>query len=337
MDHYRIQRDIQSGKAAPVYVLMGDEPFFVDQITDYVEEHALSEADKAFNQTIVYGRDVSMDQVLSVAKGFPMSGDRQVVIVKEAQDLKEWKKGDSLAGFEHYMTQPQPATLLIFAFKNKNLDKRLKVSKLVAKHGVIFESKKIKEYQLPSWIEGYLDPKGRKIEQRAANLLAEYLGSHLSKLANALDKLAIVVPESESINLTHIEENIGISKDFNVFELQKALGSRDIYKANQIINYFEANPKANPIQMVLPVLYNFFARLLAYQTFKGSRGDIPKALGVSPWALKDVEAAATSFPPQKTERIIGYIRDVDRKSKGVDNYSLTNGMLMKEMVYKILH
>ena len=337
MDHYRIQRDIQSGKAAPVYVLMGDEPFFVDQITDYVEEHALSEADKAFNQTIVYGRDVSMDQVLSIAKGFPMSGDRQVVIVKEAQDLKEWKKGDSLAGFEHYMTQPQPATLLIFAFKNKNLDKRLKVSKLVAKHGVIFESKKIKEYQLPSWIEGYLEPKGRKIEARAANLLAEYLGSHLSKLANALDKLAIVVPESESINLTHIEENIGISKDFNVFELQKALGARDIYKANQIINYFEANPKANPIQMVLPVLYNFFARLLAYQTFKGSRGDIPKALGVSPWALKDVEAAATSFPPQKTERIIGYIRDVDRKSKGVDNYSLTNGMLMKEMVYKILH
>jgi len=337
MDHYRIQRDIQSGKAAPVYVLMGDEPFFVDLITDFIEEHVLSEADKAFNQTIVYGRDVSMDQVLNVAKGFPMSGDRQVVIVKEAQDLKEWKKSDGLAGLEHYMSQPQPATLLVFAFKNKNLDKRLKVSKAIAKTGVIFESKKIKEHQLPSWIEGYLEPKNRKIEQRAANLLAEYLGSHLSKLANALDKLAIVVPESEAINLNHIEENVGISKDFNVFELQRALGSRDVYKANQIINYFEANPKANPIQMVLPVLYNFFARLLAYQTFKGSRADIPKALGVSPWALKDVEAAATSFPPQKTERIIGYIRDVDRKSKGVDNFGITNGMLVKEMVYKILH
>lgn len=337
MDHYRIQRDILSDKAAPVYVLMGDEPFFVDLITDFIEENVLSEADKAFNQTIVYGRDVSMDQVLNVAKGFPMSGDRQVVIVKEAQDLKEWKKGDDLAGLEHYLTQPQPATLLVFAFKNKNLDKRLKVSKAIAKTGVIFESKKIKEHQLPSWVEGYLEPKGRKIEQRAANLLAEYLGSHLSKLANALDKLAIVVPETEAINLAHIEENVGISKDFNVFELQRALGARDIYKANQIINYFEANPKANPIQMVLPVLYNFFARLLAYQTFKGSRGDLPKALGVAPWALRDVEAAATSFPPQKTERIIGYIREVDRKSKGVDNFGVTNGMLMKEMVYKMLH
>lgn len=337
MDHYRIQRDIQSGNAAPVYVLMGEEPYFVDKITDYIEENALSEADKAFNQTIVYGRDVSIDQVLSVAKGFPMSGDRQVVIVKEAQDLKEWKRTDDLAGLEHYMTQPQPATLLVFAFKNKNLDKRLKVSKLIAKEGVVFESKKIKDYQLPKWVEGYLEPQGRKIEPRAANLLAEYLGSHLSKLANALDKLAIVVPDGVDINLSHIEENVGISKDYNVFELQRVLGARDVYKANQIINYFEANPKANPIQMVLPVLYNFFSRLLAYQTFKGSRAELPKALGVSPWALKDVEAAATSFAPQKTERIIGYIRDCDRKSKGVNNYGVSNGMLMKEMIYKILH
>ena len=337
MDHLRIQRDITSGKIAPIYVFMGDEPFFVDQLTDYIEEHVLDEAEKAFNQTIVYGRDASMDQILSLAKGYPMMGERQVVIVKEAQDLKEWKKSDLLSELEHYVEHPQPSTMLIFAFKNKKLDKRLKVAKAIANTGVVFESAKVKEAQLPKWVEGYLEPKGYTIEPRAAQLLAEYLGSHLSKLVNALDKLSIVVPQEQAINLSHIEENVGISKDYNVFELQKAIAEKNVLKANQIINYFEANPKANPIQMVLPILYNFFSRLLAYQTFKGPRAELAKKLGTSPWALRDVEAAATRYPSQKAARIITYIRECDMKSKGVNNVGTPPGMLMKELIFKILH
>jgi DNA polymerase III subunit delta len=336
MDHYTIQRDIQSGKIAPVYTLMGEEPYFVDSITDFIEEHVLTEAEKDFNQTIVYGRDVSISQIISIAKGFPMMGDRQVVLVKEAQDIKEWKKAEELAPLEAYLTQPQPSTMLVFAFKNKKLDGRLKVAKQLAKVGVVFESKKIRDYQLPQWIKAYAESHKHAISDKAVHLMAEYLGSSLDKLANALDKLMIVVDKDKTIDLNDIENHVGISKDYNIFELQKAMAVKDVFKCNQIINYFDANAKAHPIQMILPMFYNFFSRVRAYQ-FVNNKHTAPKVLGVAPFQLKEVEIAASQFHPDKVERIIGYIRECDTKSKGVNNESITHGFLMKEMMFKILH
>ena len=257
MEHLRIIRDIELKNFKPIYFLMGEEPYFIDVVTEYIENHVLDDACKAFGQTIVYGRDVSMEQVISLSKSFPMMGDKQVVIVKEAQDMKEWKSrkkeddDEDMKHLLHYLQQPTPSTLLVFNYKNKTLDKRKKVYKQLEKQGVVFDSQKIKDYKLPEWIENYVKSRGFKINGGAAQLLAEYLGTDLSKVVNAVNKLAIILPIGSEINGQHIEQNIGISKDYNVWELQKALGQKDVMKANRIIQYFEANPKSNPIQMVL--------------------------------------------------------------------------------------
>jgi len=321
---------------------MGEESYFIDVVTEYIENNVLDEASKAFGQTIVYGRDVSMEQVMSLAKSFPMMGDKQVVIVKEAQDMKEWKsrkKEDDDADMKHllhYLQQPTPSTLLVFNYKNKTLDKRKKVYKQLEKNGVVFDSQKIKDYKLPEWIENYVKSRSFKINGGAAQLLAEYLGTDLSKVVNAVNKLAIILPQGSEINSEHIEQNIGISKDYNVWELQKALGQKDVMKANRIIHYFEANPKSNPIQMVLPSLYNYFAKLAAYISIPDKRNAAAE-LGMTTWALNDYKEASSKFTAQKVERIIGYIRETDKKSKGVNNASAEDGDLMKELVFKILH
>ncbi|MFT5183577.1 MAG: DNA polymerase-3 subunit delta [Flavobacteriales bacterium] len=338
MDHQRIIRDIQGGKVAPVYALMGDEPYFVDAISDYFEEHYLSEEEKGFNLSIAYGRDSELENIVSVCKGFPMIGSKQLVIVKEAQDLKEWKKSDSLAVLENYLNNPQPSTVLVFAFKNKSLDKRLKVGKLIDKVGLVFKSARIKDAKLPEWIDHYVGERGYKIDRQACILLSQYLGSDLSKLVNALSKLMIVVEKETSISTSDIEKNIGISKDYNIFELQRAMASLDVITSNRIITYFASNPKANPIQMVLPILYSFFSKLLVYQNLKDrSQANAAKQMGMSPFGLDDYTKAARSYDPRKTERIIGYIREADRKSKGRGNYGITSDFLLKELVFKILH
>lgn len=342
MDHIRIIRDIELKNFKPIYFLMGEEAYFIDEITDYIEDHVLDEASKAFCQTVVYGRDVTMDQVVSLAKGFPMMGDKQVVIVKEAQDMKEWKsrkKEDEdaeLKSLEHYITHPTPSTLLIFNYKGKTLDKRKKLYKGIDKIGVVFDSQKIRDYKMPEWITGYVKERGFKIQTGAAQLIAEYLGTDLSKVVNEMNKLSIILPKGTEITTHHIEENIGISKDYNVWELQKALGQKDIMKANRIIHYFDANPKANPIQMVIPSLYNYFSKLAMYVSL-ADKSNAATELGISPYGLNDYKEAATKYAPQKVERIIGYLRETDKKSKGVDNYSIEHGDLMRELVFKITH
>lgn len=338
MEHYKIQRDIQGGKISPCYLLQGEEPFFVDEIVHYIENHVLEEAEKAFNQTVVYGRDVSLDKIVALAKGFPMMGERQVIIVKEAQDIAGWKKEEQRIFLEKYLDQPQTSTMLVFAFKNKKLDGKLKVAKLLKKVGVAFESKRIREWKLPEWIDGFVQSKGYSIDKSSSQLLGEYLGNDLGKLVNELNKLMIIIPEGSKINTTHIEENIGISKDFNVWELQKAIASKDIMKSNRIINYFEANPKSAPIQMVLPALYNYFSKLLVYSSLKDkSKSNVQSKLRVAPFVVDEYARNAANFKPQKLEKIISYIRDCDRKAKGVDNYGLSHGTLMKELVFKMLH
>ena len=336
MDLVRIIRDIEMKKYAPLYFLMGEEPYFIDLITQAIEEKILDESEKAFGETIVYGRDVSMEQILMLAKGFPMMGNYQTVIVKEAQDMKEWKKTDDLKGFENYLASPTPSTILVFCFKHKTLDKRLKVTKLIEKTAVLYNSEKIKDYKLPEWITTYAQSRGFKIGPDASTMLAEYLGTDLSKVVNEMNKLAIILPAGSTITPQIIEQNIGISKDYNVWELQKALGRKDILKSNRIIDYFESNPKANPIQMVIPSLYSFFNKLNIFLANK-ENPDLAKMMGVAPFALNDYKEAGKKYNMAKVERIIGYLRQADKRSKGVDNATISSGDLMRELVFKILH
>jgi DNA polymerase-3 subunit delta len=336
MDHYQIIREIASKNFKPVYVLMGEEPYFIDVITDFMEENILDEASKAFGQTIVYGRDVKMSDVITLAKSFPMMGDRQVVIVKESQDMKEWKKAEDLEGLEAYLKNPTPSTILVFTYKHKKLDKRTKLYKSIDKVGLVFDSEKIKDYKLAEWITKYVDSRGYKIQNNASIILADYLGTDLSKVVNAINKLAVILPAGSAITTQHIEDNIGISKDYNVFELIKALNVGDALKSNRIINYFEANPKANPIQMTIPMLYRHFSMLAAYVA-AADKSAAAKELGINPYALNDFKEAAKKYDARKAEKIIGYLRTIDKKTKGVDNVSDSDGELMKELVFKILH
>lgn len=336
MDHYQILREIELKKYAAIYLLMGEEPYFIDLVTDALEEKVLSEAERAFGLNIVYGKDVSMHQVLTLARSFPMMGERQIVMVKEAQDMKEWKKADDMETLENYAKFPLPSTILVFAYKGKTVDKRLKVTKAIDKAGVVMTADKIKEYKIAEWIDGYVQQRGYKIDPKASNLLAEYLGADLGKVVNEVGKLMIIVPKEKTITTQHIEENIGISKDFNVWELQKALAQKDVLKSNRIINYFEANPKANPIQMVIPSLYGYFSKLSVYQALPDKKNAAAE-MGVNPYAINDYKMASGNYSPVKVERIIHSLREVDRKSKGIDNVSVEDGALMRELIFKILH
>lgn len=356
MDHLRIIRDIEMKQFKPIYFLMGEEPYFIDLITDKIESDILDEASRAFCQTVVYGRDVSLDQVISLAKGFPMMGDRQVVIVKEAQDLKEFKRAkkeddddddapsddgaksdkSSMALLEQYVNQPAPTTILVFAMKNKKLDKRLKFYKTLEKTGVIFDSEKIRDYKMAEWIKNYVRQNGYGIDAKVAEILAEYLGTDLSKVVNEISKLAILLPKGTEITAQHIEDNIGISKDFNVWELQKALGTKDILKANRIIHYFENNPKSNPIQMVLPSLYGYFTKLAVYISLP-DKSQAASVMGVAPYAINDYKAASAKYDARKVERILGYLRSADRQVKGLEGFRMEQGDIYRELIYKTLH
>ncbi|MFN6379338.1 MAG: DNA polymerase III subunit delta [Flavobacteriales bacterium] len=359
MDHLRIIRDIETKNIKPVYFLMGEEPYFIDLITDKMESSILDEASKAFCQTVVYGRDVSLDQVIGLAKGFPMMGDTQVVIVKEAQDLKEFKRArskddddeddksesnaddkkddkSSMSALEAYVSNPSKTTVLVFAMKNKKLDKRLKFYKALEKVGVIFESEKLKDYKMAEWIKNYAQQLGYGMSPKVAEILAEYLGTDLSKVVNELSKLAIILPQGTQISEQHVEDNIGISKDFNVWELQKALGVKDVLKANRIIHYFENNPKANPIQMVLPSLYSYFTKLAVYIAIP-DKSKAASIMGVNPYAVNDYKAASTKYDARKVERIIGYLRTADRQVKGLEGNRIEQGDIYRELIYKTLH
>lgn len=342
-DYAQILSDLKKKVYHPVYFLMGDEPYFIDAISDYIEQHVLDEMEKEFNQTVLYGRDVDLATVLSAAKRFPMMSNYQVVIVKEAQNIREFgakekADKDDKPPFLGYIENPQKSTILVICYKYKTLDKRTSLAKSIAKHAVLFDSKKLYENQVPDWIMGYLKGKSFSISPKAAALLTEYLGNDLSKIANELDKLMINLPAKAEITEQHIQDNIGISKDYNIFELQTALGKRDILKANRIINYFAANPKDNPLVVTLVSLHSFFSKLLMFHfTPDKSKNNIASALGVHPFFVGDYERAARNYPVQKLRNIIGELREYDLKSKGIENASVPDGELLKELVFKILH
>jgi DNA polymerase-3 subunit delta len=331
MTFEQILADLKNKIYKPIYLLMGEESYYIDQISDYIEQHVLQNSEKSFNQTIVYGRDVDALAVDNLARRYPMMASHQVVIVKEAQNIKDIEK------LEFYSSNPLKSTILVLAHKYKTLDKRKKLYKEISGNGIIFESKKLYDNQVPDWIVKYLKESDYSIEPVASLLLTEFLGNNLGNIANELDKLMISMQKGSKINTKVVEENIGISREFNVFELQNALIKNDIVKANQIVNYFDKNQKTNNIIQTISSLFSFFRKVLIlhFMTDKNPR-NIAAALQVNPYFVKDYQMAARKFNTRKTVAIISWLREYDMKSKGYDNVSSGPGDLLKELIFKIM-
>lgn len=316
----------------PVYFLMGEESYFIDRITDYIAENVLTDAEKGFNQTVLYGKDTEPDTIITHARRFPMMANHQVIIVKEAQNIKK------IEDLEPYVKNPLKSTILVINYKYKTIDKRKTFAKLVDKSGVLFEANRIYDNQLPAWISSYLAAQKYSIAPQASAMMAEYLGADLSKVSNELDKLIISLPENTQITPDHIERNIGISKEYNVFELQNALGERNVLKANRIINYFGANPSSNPITRVISSLYYYFEKLLQYHFMDDkSKNAVAAALKINPFFVQGYVTAAKNYNIKKLVEIIAILREYDMKSKGMGDVSSSPGDLQREMLYKILH
>lgn len=324
--------DLKAQKFSPVYLITGEENYYIDLVSDYFENNVIAEEFRDFDQTVVYGRDVDMKGIISLAKRYPMMSPVQLVLVKEAQDIaKEWEL------LADYLDNPQPQTLLVFCYRHKKMDKRTKVYKAISSKGVVYEKAKLYDNQVPDWIANVVAQQGYQITQRGAVLIAESLGNDLGKIANELSKVYISLPKGTVINEDIIERNIGISKDYNVFELQNAIGRRDIVRCNKIINHFAANPKDNPIQMILPLLYGYFIKVMLYHQV-ADKSQAAAALGVKPFFLKDYETAARNYTLGKLASCIGYLYETDLRSKGVRNSgNVSDGDLLKELVFKIIH
>ncbi len=351
----QILTDLKRRIFKPVYFLSGEEAYYIDLISDYIEKNVLDESEQEFNQTILYGKDVDMDTIISAAKRFPMMSEYQVVIVKEAQNLKELGKSSGGSDDEEdetpvkkasgstnaltaYLQQPQTSTVLVFCYKYKTLDKRSTIYKSLQKNHVFLETKKLYDNQLPDWITTFVQEKKFKIGVKASFLLAEFLGNDLSKITNEVEKLLINLKESDEITAELVMDNIGISKEFNVFELQDALAKKDILKANRIINYFSANEKEHPAVMTLSSLYGYYSKILLYHFSPDkSKFAVAQALGVNPFFVDGYAKAAQNYGTAKLKSIFGYLKEYDLKTKGVDNSGVNNGELMKEMIFKILH
>ncbi|WP_435622508.1 DNA polymerase III subunit delta [Flagellimonas sp.] len=322
--------DIDNKTPKPIYFLMGDEPYYIDKISQYISDHMLSEEEKGFNQMVLYGKETNIDDVVSNAKRFPMMAERQVVIVKEAQHLSR-----TIENLTSYAENPQPSTVLVFCYKYKKLDKRKKLYKAVQKNGELYESKKLYENQVGEWIRRTLSGKKYKISPKASALLVEFLGTDLSKINNELSKLMVVVPNTTEITPEIIEEHIGISKDYNNFELKKAIGEKDIKKASRIIDYFSNNPKDNPFVVTIATLNNFFIQLLQYHGLSDhSPNAVSKSLGVNPFFVKEFSVAARNYPMKQVSRILSGLRELDLKSKGVGAQNMGQSDLLKELLIK---
>lgn len=324
--------DIKQGKLKPIYFLMGEEPYYIDKISDFIETHVLSEEERGFNQMVLYGRDVSIEDIVGNAKRYPMMAEHQVVIIKEAQDLSR-----TIEKLVSYAENPQPTTVLVINYKYKKIDKRKALYKTLKKAGVVYESKKLYENQVADWIRRVLSPKNYTISPKAAQMLVEFLGTDLSKINNELEKLQIILPQGSQITPEVIEENIGISKDFNNFELRKAIGERNTIKAYQIVNYFADNPKDNPMVVTVSLLFNFFSQLLHFHGLSDkSPRNVASALRVNPYFVNEYITAARNFPMRKVSAVVSTLREFDVKSKGVGSNAVPQGDLLKELLVRIL-
>ncbi len=325
--------DINAKKLKPIYFLMGEEPYYIDKISQYIEANVLSEEEKGFNQMVLYGRDVSVEDIVSNAKRYPMMADYQVVIVKEAQDLSR-----TIEKLVDYAKQPQPSTILVMNYKYKTIDKRKALYKTLKKEAIVYESKKLYENQVGEWIRRVLSGQGYTIVPKAAQMLVEFLGTDLSKINNELEKLQIIFPKGTQITPQHIEDNIGISKDYNNFELRKAIGDRNVLKAHQIINYFADNPKDNPMVVTVSLLFNFFSQLLHFHGLSDkSPRSVASSLKINPYFVNEYITAAHNFPMKKVSAVVATLREFDVKSKGVGANSVPQGDLLKELLVRIMN
>ena len=325
----KIINEIKAGKISTAYFLMGEESYYIDMISDYIEDNLLSEDEKSFNQTIFYGRDSNIHDVIATCRRFPMMAEKQVVILKEAQDNRE------LDELVPYLDNPMPSTVLVICHKNGKLDARKKLSKTVSKKSVLFESKKLYDNAIPAWIKREAARRDFQIDVKSTEILAEFLGTDLSKINNELSKLAIILPKGSTITPTVIEENIGFSKDFNNFEFRSAIGAKDQKKAFMIAQKFSENPKDNPLVVTSSLLFQFFTQLLKYHALKDKSSKVASAaLGISPYYLKEYENAARKYPMKKVSSVIADIRQLDVRSKGV-GATLPHFDLLKEVLVKI--
>lgn len=326
-----IVNDIRNGNIKPIYLLMGEEPYYIDRISSYIEENLLAEEEKGFNQQVLYGRDVTVDDIVAASRRYPMMAERQVVIIKEAQELSR-----TIDSLEKYADNPMPSTVLVLGYKYKTIDKRKKLVKNIEKNGVVFESKKLYENQVGDWIRRVVSGHSYAIEPKAAAMLVEFLGNDLGRISKEIEKLLIILPKGATITPKDIEENIGFSKDYNVFELRKALAHRNQKKAYQITTYFAENPRDNPLVMTVGLVFSFFSGVLQYHGLKSKSPEkVRENLKISPYQVADYEAAAKNFPMKKVSQIVASLREIDVKSKGVGANSLPMGDLLKEMLIKI--
>lgn len=325
--------DLEAGKYKPVYLLTGEENHYIDEVSDWMEEHIVDPTLRDFDQTVLYGRDVDMKTVIGHAKRYPMMSPVHLVLVKEAQDI-DMRQWEALTA---YLQQPSPQTVLVFCYRHKKMDKRTAVYKALAAHGVVYEAPKVYDNQVPGWIRSEVTSRGYSIGDKASTMLVEFLGADLGKIAGELSKLYALLPAGGAITEELIEQQIGVSKDYNVFELQSAIGRRDAVMCNRIVNYFAANPKRNPLQPVLALLYGYFLKIMFYHQLE-NKSDAAKVLGCAPMFVKDYAAAAANYSLGKLAACIGYLYEADLRSKGVRNSgTVTDGEILKELVFKVIH
>lgn len=337
----QILQDLRQQRYAPLYFLQGEETFYIDQITQYIEEHVLSDSEKGFNQQVMYGKDADMGTILTSAKRYPMMSDRQVVIVKEAQEIQGFNTQEAQQQLEQYAKNPLPSTILVFCHKYKTLDARKSLSKVLDKFALLVNASKLYDNQVPEWIIRYVKQRGFAIESTAVQLLADYIGNNLQRLANEIEKVLINFrPEDAgaAISPDHIQKYVGVSKEYNVFELQKALAVKDVAKANRIAHYFEANLKANPIIPIIALLFTFFSKLLLvhHATDKSERS-LAGLLKINPFFVKEYRAAAANYPLPKVVQNIHHLRIADMHAKGIDNVGGSDAQILKELIFKLIH
>jgi DNA polymerase-3 subunit delta len=332
MTYDQILQDLENKIYRPVYLLFGDEPYYIDQLAGYIEDHVLTDTEKEFNQSVLYGRDLDVPRILEYVKRYPMMASYQVVIIREAQDIRDIEK------LQSYIENPLDTTILVIAYKYKKIDKRKTFAKTVDKKGVLFESNKLYDNKIPDWITENLVKMGYTITLKGCMMLSENLGNDLGKIRNEIDKLVINLEKGAKIDEDLIERNIGISKDYNIFEMTNALGSKNRFKAYQIAGYFAANPKLHPLVVTVTMLYNYFVKLMMYHQIKDkSRNNVASILGVNPFFVKDYSEAARRYSPAKLNQVVGFIHECDLKSKGINNASTPEGELLRELVFKILN
>lgn len=326
-----IVNNIRKGNFKPIYFLYGEEPYYIDKVTDFIADTVLTEEEKGFNQMVLYGREVSIDDIVGNAKRYPMMAERQVLIVKEAQHLSR-----TIENLLAYVKNPQPTTVLVICYKYKKLDKRKPLYKAIKKEGVLLESNPLRDYQLPAWIQKAGKNAGFSIPQKSSMLLAEHLGTDLGRIVNELNKLKLMLPAGTEVSPNHIEEYIGISKDYNNFELKNAIGQRNVLKATKIIHYFAQNPKDNPFVLTVMLLHMFFTQLLQYHGLTDhSPKNIATKLRINPYFVNEIQTAAKNYPMKKVSQVISHLREMDVKGKGVGTTGISESDLLKELLAKI--